>query len=570
LKAGALKLTRFVVLFCTFICALHADEPYHWESTQVDDSAQLLTLFSQDVPLVSVLRDKLGHEQISYLWLLTYSRATVAQRTLSAVPFFYWKVGSGSDKVKKTDLKPLMNLSLPQRTVVPSTFRNIIQWTILDPFSTPLRASSRAYQNNRHDHELLHLEEAESYLQSAPSAYLTDDERDTIIARLELRKSLLGDFVSAGRAASFGQNAVLAQERICAKNWELLRQCADKTGLVFQPLNLAGTKNEYAMLWAPAHWTAPWPSARLGPVWKLLNIKEPQGEREKIPLGVYSLTYPKMPLLMIDFRNSAHLKWHELTQRSITEITSGVIGISRFANWYYYVAADLYHFYASRRGTATNQQQRLDCYSKFRVALERDQNLEPALRADMLKRVSFYSVNPLETSAKKEFQAAVKRYDLLQANPPVKLLNKDRRIELARYEATTEGQQVRGDLLHYCTFGLYTRHATGPDVLDRLALYREVEYDLGFLDKLSVAGTPPEVAYDSTFIRGAVSELALLLPDIQSPLIRARAQQAIQKLQNISADSQLRAQCLEALDSLHGATTASGLREGSGTPETLR
>jgi hypothetical protein len=114
------------------------------------------------------------------------------------------------------------------------------------------------------------------------------------------------------------------------------------------------------MLWAPcaigrrrrsrAH--------ALGPVWELLNIKEPHGEREKIPLGVYSLTYPKMPLLMIDFRNSAHLKWHELTQRTITEITSGVIGISRFTNWYYYVAADLYDFYASRRGTATNQQQR--------------------------------------------------------------------------------------------------------------------------------------------------------------------------------------------------------------------
>jgi hypothetical protein len=567
---GALKLTRYVVLFCTLICALRADEPYHWESTHVDDSAQLLTLFSHDVPLVCVLRDKLGHEQISYLWLLTYSRPTFGQRTLSAVPFYYWKVGSGSDKVKKNDLKPLMNLSLPQRTVVPSTFRNVIQWTVLDPFSTPLRASSRAYQNNRHDHELLHLEEAESYLQSAPSAYLTDDERDTIIARLELRKSLLGDLVSAGRAASFGQNAVLEQERICAKNWELLRQCADKTGLVFQPLNLAGTKNEYAMLWAPAHWTAPAPGARLGPVWKLLNIKEPHGEREKIPLGVYSLIYPKMPLLMIDFRNNEHLKWHELSQRAITEITSGVIGISRFTNWYYYVAADLYDFYASRRGTATNQQQRLDCYSKFRVALERDQNMEPALRADMLKRVSFYSVNPLETSAKNEFQAAVKRYDLLQANPPVKRLDKDRRIELARYETATKGQQVRGDLLHYSTFGLYTRQAKGADVLDRLALYREVEYDLSFLDKLSVAGTPPEVAYDSTFIRGAVSELALLLPDVQSPRIRARAEQAIQKLQNLSADSQLRAECLEALDSLHGANTASGLREGSGTPETLR
>ncbi len=565
-----MKLSRFIVLFCTCLLALRAAEPYHWQSTQVADSAQLLTLFSQDVPLVSVLRDQLGHEQVSYVWLLTYSRPTLAQRALSAVPFFYWKVGSGSVKVRKSDLKPLMNLSLPQRSVVSSTAREIVQWTVLDPLSMPVRASSRAYQTNTHDHELLHLEEAESYLRASPTnSYLSDSERDTVVARLELRKSLLGDFVNDRRASDFGLNAGLEQQRVCQKNWELLRQLADKTGLVFQPLNLAGTQNEYAMLWAPADWTAPMSGTRLGPVWKLLNIKEPPTKHQKTALGVYSLTYPKMPLLMIDFRDGTHLKWHELTQRAITEITSGVIGISRFTNWYYFVGADLYDFYASRRGTAMNQQQRLDCYSKFRVALQLDKDLDPTLRASMLKRVNTFSVNPLEASAKNEFQAAVKRYDLLQANPPLRRLQKDRRAELARFEARPS-QQVRADIFHFATFTLYTRRAQGEDVLDRLALYRAVDWDLGFLDKLSVAGTPPEVAYDSTLIRGTVSELALLLPDIKTPTIRARAEEAIKKLQNLSADSQLRAQCLEALDSLNGTTTASGLGEGSGSPATLR
>jgi hypothetical protein len=104
--------------------------------------------------------------------------------------------------------------------------------------------------------------------------------------------------------------------------------------------------------------------------------------------------------------------------------------------------------------------------------------MEPMLRADMLKRVSLYSVNPLETSAKNEFQAAVKRYDLLQANPPVKRLDKDRRDRTgAVSRQATKGQQVRGDLLHYCDVRPCTHVTpTGQDVLDRLALYREVEY----------------------------------------------------------------------------------------------
>ncbi len=63
-----------------------------------------------------------------------------------------------------------------------------------------------------------------------------------------------------------------------------------------------------------------------------------------VPLGVYSLNYPKMPLLLIDFRDKLHVRRHELAQRSINEITSGVIGISHFTNWYYYVGADLYDF----------------------------------------------------------------------------------------------------------------------------------------------------------------------------------------------------------------------------------
>lgn len=610
---GRWSSVRFIVLaFASLASSRAAEQKYYWQSTPVDGSAQLLTLLchscedpgntGRDIPLVAVLRDSLGKAQaqdnrISYVWLLTYSKPSWEKRALSAVPFFYWKIGDGSPKVGKHDLKPLMNLSLPRRSIVPSTTRSILQWTVLDPLSTPVRASSRAYQNNRLDHERLHLQEAESYLQASPISTdetgLNEKELDTVVARFELRKSMLGDFVNGPQAAERGEDANLERERVRARNWELLRQCADKTGLLFEPIDLAGAHNQYAVLWYPVDRAAPPEGPRLGPVWKLLDVRDPYEEREHVlaqpryqrtlngqasqvvPLGVYSLTYPKMPLLLIDFRDGIRVRRHEMTQRTINEITSGVIGLSHFTNWYYFIGADIYDFYASRRGTAMNQQERLNSYSQFRVALGLDRSLDGDLRADMQRRVNSFSVNPLEVSTKNELQAAVQRYDLLQAatasddSPLVHRLDKDRRAELARFEGK-QSQQVRGDIFHYATFGLYTRRTPGDDLLDRLGRCREVDYDLNFLDGLAAAGTQPEVVYDPIRIQRAVMELTSLLPQIEAPETRQHAERTLEKLRALSSDAKLKAQCSTALDSLRGTAAASGIPEGSGTPETIR
>jgi len=553
-----MKLIRILFAFSICLLSLRAEQSYYWKSAQVDDSAQLLTLFSHDTPLVAALRDKLGSDKITYVWLLTYSKPKLHQRVLSAVPFFYWKVGDGSSKVRKNDIKPLMNIGLPQRSVVSSTFRNVLQWTVLDPLSTPVRASSRAYQNNSHDQERLHLEEAVGYLQSAPVGdgddQLTEKERDTVVARLDLRKNLLGDFVDSSRASHFGQNANQEQEANRLRNWELLRHCADKTGLEFQPIDLAGTKNQYAILWFRPEQPAPPIGPRLNPVWKLLNIANPYTETNRptarVPLGVYSLTYPRMPLLMIDFRDGTHLKRHELTQRAINEITSGVIGVSRVTNWYYFVAADLYDFWASHRGTATSQQERLDSYSKFRVALSLDKTMDADLRSAMQKRVYSFSVNPLESTTKKEFQAATKRYELLTAaaanehSSLYRRLEKDRRSELARFEAT-KAQQVRADIWHYSSFGLYTRRDQGDDALQRLARYRQIDYYTNFLEGIEASGTPPEVAYDAFRIRSAVAKLSLLLPDVDSASVRQRAEQSMHTLRESSLGGSVSSEALQ-------------------------
>src|SRR5581483_9898309 len=320
---------------------------------------------------------------------------------------------------------------------------------MLDPSTTPIRATSRAYRTNQIDHERLHLEEALSYLRESPSgngpSTLTAKQINTLIARLELRKTLLGGFVSERAAARIGEESKIKYERTRSRNWELLREYADKTGLYFEPLNLAGTSGEYAILWFPLEESAEPGGTQLGPIWRLLNIKNPwkdarlksasvtgyareldadgnllppgeSGVRQVklLPVSVYSLNYPKMPLLLVDFRNSMHVKWHEIAQRSINEVTAGVIGISHFTNWYYYVAADLYDFIESRHGAATNLSSRLDCYSQFRVKLQLDHQLDSRLRHEMQQHVDALAVNPLESAPESETAAALTRYSMLQ------------------------------------------------------------------------------------------------------------------------------------------------------------
>jgi hypothetical protein len=567
---------------------------YYWKSVPVGTTAELLTLFcgdcavaaatGKDTPLVAILRDTLGdpgteNDRLIYVWLLTYSRPNLGQRLLSAVPFFYWRVGKGSAHVGQGDTKPLLDLTAPQHPVLTGISRELLQYTLLDPMTTPIRATSRAYRTNEMDHERLHLEEAIHYLRQAPASpgqtSLSATQLDTVIARLELRKKLLGGFVSEHDATKFGQQENFEQEQTRTRNWELLRQSAERTGLVFEPLDLAGTSGQYAMVWFPAHAPAQQPAgAELGAAWKLLGIRNPWKDQRfgeerpeiRVPLGLYSLNYPRQPLLLIDFRDKLHLRWHEMTQRSINEITSGVIGISHFTNWYYYVAADLYDFVASRHGRAMNQAERLDCYSQFRVALALDQQLDPALRAAMQQRVDSLAINPLETAAKHEVQAADARYALLTAQTGEKLtkrLNKERRTELARFQDSRK-KELFADVLHDATLGIYTRRAKlGDGLLSQLNAYRRIQHDLNFLDKLAAAGTPPEVAYQPARIKTSMDELTSMMGQLPWNDTRAHAERTLIKVRALSEDPVLQADCTSAIASLRPARGEFGIAAGA-------
>lgn len=586
---------------------------YYWDAKPVGDGAQLLTLFCRScervdgiegVPLVSVLRDTLidkdpENDRVSYVWLLSYARPTLGQRLLSAIPFFYWRVSAGTKTVSVNDTAPLLNLTSPHHPVISEIGRNVLQWTMLDPRTMPIRATSRAYRTNQVDHARLHLEEAIGYLRNAPTgtgdSALTQTQLNSVIARLELRKRLLGGFVSERDVARVGLESGFEEERIRSRNWELLRQCAEKTGLVFESIDLAGNSGKYAIVWFPVGQSAPQSGSSQGAIWKLLNIKNPwsdsrlketagreyirsldanglllpagaQGARQArlVPLGVYSLENRKAPLLLVDFRDKLRVRRNEMTQRAINEITAGVIGISHITNWYYYVGADLYNFVRARHGAAVDQAARLESYSQFRVRLALDHQLDPALRKEMEQRVESLAVNPLEGDADREMQLAQARYLHLQAEGRdggrlVARLDRDRRSELVRFGESRQAQFAH-NLLRAASLGSYTHRAKKDDgnlaMLDR---ERRIQYQLTFLNSLAEAGTAPEVAYDSSRVKASVVELGSLMRGLHAPKVRVQVEATIERLQALSKDPELQASYAIALAALRPETpSASG------------
>ena len=577
---------------------------YYWRDLNVGGTAVLSTLFchspaalespvpdqraeSRDIPLIAVLKDTLGdsnpeNDRLTYVWLLTYKRPSWGQRILSAIPLFYWHFGNGSDGGRQHDVSPLLDLASPEHPMLADFRHDLMQWTALDPSFMAIRATSRTYRTNEVDHERLHIEEAASYLRKAPVSEdgigLTLTQVNVVIARLELRKKLLGGFVSQKRTAQLGERAAFQEERIRMRNWELLRECAEKTGLVFQPLDVGTTPRDYAMLSFPADETLEPSGTSLSPVWKLLGISNPWRDgvlrkdrgAQNAPLAIYSLNYSKAPLLMIDFRSKKRVRWHEVAQRSINEITAGIIGLSHFTNWYYYVAADLYDFYAGRHGAAVDQAARLDCYAQFRVELAMDTHLDRKLRNEMQQHIESLEINPLESNPQREIAAAWARYAQLEQEarpngPLLERIDKDRRRELASFGESGVGMTWYG-ALHELTFGAYTHRAKeGPAELEQLDRNRRVDYELAFLDSLTRAGTRPEVTYNSAHIEKSISELGNLLPNVHSRAVTVHATETLEKLKQLSFDAGVQADCSRSVALLGSGSAGTSGNDSSST-----
>jgi hypothetical protein len=404
-----------------------------------------------------------------------------------------------------------------------------------------------------------------------------------VLARLNLTKNLLGglmtekglDGVTAARDAARSQSV--------GRNWELVRNSAERVGLIFEPLSLVNAAEEYAVLWFPVGTEFAAPGVSLKSTWKLLHLSDPWNDSrlknwngysemrwldengrllpygavgikqvKVVPLALYSLTYPRAPLLMVDFRNGLQTRRREVIQRASEEIVSGVLGLSHFANWYYYVGNGAYEFVKARRGSAEDRALRLDSYSEFRVALALTTSINPSFQQELQSRVKRLAMNPLETTADQDIASAWQHYHALQRSAVSEdgltvRVDRDRRRELASFGQGDPGM-IWATMLHYASFGTYTRTVPQqPGNLDLLSKNRKIEALIRYLDRVAASGPEVEVSFPAEQIQSSVNELVSATSQGVPPKVRREVLRVIASVQAQTKSEAIIAGCTRAL-----------------------
>lgn len=580
--------------------------------------AELLTIFGRldglprekqedgEVPLVSVLRDTLGdtdpeNDRLRYVWMLTYARPTFLQRVASGVPFLYSR--AGNRKSAKGVPPPIIDLAKTDREVWNRFFWAALQNIFLDSYGFPLKAASRSYRRNLDDYRKSHVTRALAILslyeaETGAKPLFSPEEMRDIQARLMLSEKALGGIVD-----DIFLQRVYAKETTIAKdirghNWELLRQRAESEKLYFEPLELPDGSATHAIVWVARpdlvtyknrpfksrflNIANPWRDDRLR-YWdgyvatryfdadnRVVSPETP-GARpvQMIPLAVYGLDHPKIPILLVDFRDRTNPKWREISRRVLEDVTRTVLTLSRFGDIPYFLSRTVYDFVTGRRGMDINQPTRLRTYSQLKLLLSLDASLDPEFRDEINRRLELVSSNPRENDMYDEAAIARGQYEALlrYANDaeglPARLI-RDRREEMANYEKRGQAAKVLTRLANILSFGLYTRRAdVTADFNERLDRARRMTYYRRFLRE-AVRRTPQiEVVYNMEDVRRALQFVAE-----NGELADGKTAQAAARVFAQTKDDEARTLALRCLYRINNETAKSELLRIYSSPQT--
>lgn len=555
---------------------------FHVEKLSVSGGADLLTVIGQvpgrnpgeiaEVPMLSVLRDNLGdsdpeNDRLRYVWVLSSVRPSLLDRAAGALPFLYWRPHFGKNADQKP--VPVIDLGETSHTVWNSLAGQVTQVLALDPNGALVRSSTRTYRNNLEDHRRVQLLEGLAVLarlEDLPEIreLLSEPELKELQTRLTLAGQPLGGLVTAEKLPDAYVEQRTHSEELRGHNWELLRQLAEKNGLYFQPLGVNGSAT-HAILWiATADLTErKWDGRFLGigdpftdeRLRKWTGYREVRDGREMIPLALYALDYPKVPLLLADFRATHGPKRREMIRHAATDTLTGVLGISQWGNWPYMAGAWTFNFVRERHGAANNRSARLKAYSEVRQWLALDGTLDSGLRTELQERLEILGVNPMEESVFTETQIAERQYAALTkyAQDPKGLparLQKDRLAELNAYEHGTAARAGMR-IATIATLGSYSpleieKHDP-TRVQKELDVNRRVTKQTSFLASVAKSSPQTEIVWNMDEVRHALDQLA-------GSRMPARSVQLVQQIMRQTSDEETRALCQRALQSLNAAS----------------
>jgi hypothetical protein len=574
------------------------------ERTAVPGGAQLITLFGRQagvatgserqdkVPILSVLQDTLGdsdpaNDRFRQVWVYSYAKPTHWQKFTAGLPFFYYSTLKNRNPGGGVPA-PFLDLGNPRKGTWRSLTEAMLQTGFLDGAGMAFRLTSRSYRSNVGDYRKLHLWQAVTAISAAEStasqrSSTSDMGFPALGARLVLATRPLGAFVSEKYLQVAWERQSHQSSINRGRNWELLRQQAEENGFRFQPLSLAGQKNNFALLWAeqPSP-TAAAPqnfkgqflgisnsfmhksSCELNRSAQTQNIDK-QGNRvtedsldaraeARTPLALYALDHPRVPLLMVDFCNPGRPGTGERMRRFATDLTVNVLGLASLSNWQYMLAKSSYMFVRKRHGAALDRSARIRAYAQLQYSLKFDSSLDPDVRGGLEQKLQGLGLNPLGVGLNSEVEMARGQHAALlkwAASPDglAREVQRDRARELVPLRHS-RGARILFGLAHFGSLGLYSH---GEDVTEggqkMLDLQRRFAFHKNFLELVLASGPQPEVAWNAEVVGRSVDEVSEL--GRQGRNVRSKAVKLISALMRETGDEWIRQRCVESLQRLN-------------------
>ena len=542
------------------------------------------------IPLVSILRDTLGdnnpeNNRLRYVWPLTYTRPTIKQRLAASIPFFYARIGN-KEKLTKTP-PPAMDLAEPESEVWNKIFWTALQNILLDTYGTPIKASTSSYRRNNSDYRRSHIIRALSVLALYQAVkgeeVFTPAEMATMQARLLLSEKTFGGLVDDSNLQNYYAKKTAQTRDERGHNWELLRQRAEAESLYFEPLMMPDGSATHALLWiakrdlvnqqdSPRYHgrflniANPWTDKRLlnwhGYIETryfdsenhLVDSQTPGAEAvEMIPLGLYGLDNPKIPMLLVDFRDNYNPKKREMSRRVLNDVTRNLLSLSKAGNLPFFLGRTVFDFVTGRRGMDINQSSRLHTYSQLKLLLALDESMKPELRSEISGRLETVSLNPFENGLNAEASVALAQYDALVAfaKDPQGLaakVERDRRAELMPLEHGAKAQ-FAFRLMNVLTFGKYVhREEHASDMEDRLDIARRLQYHTNFLQQITKSSADIYITWNLEDVRRSLRFISE-----HGSEAGAKAAGATAKIFARTKDDETRRACLDSLSRIDSA-----------------
>lgn len=561
------------------------------EKTEIKGGAELITVFAtlkglnlqKQVPMVSILRDTLGDDKVEndslrYLWMLSYTRPSFAQKFSAVIPFLYTRT---QNKRKVGDEPPpaLMDLRSTDQQMWNKIFWIAFRSLVLNDIGSVTRTPVVHYRDNVKNYQKTAIVRALALISLYESAnntkLLSDAELREIQARLLISDSFFAPLMQRENLDRIYKKDVTQSQYVLGTNWELLRQYSELQGLIFEPLKMPDGKTTHAILWTTESDLLANKNRKFEA--RFLNIKNPwqdkrltnwKGYKEirwfdsenrqvepdtpgaipktMIPLGLYGLDFPKIPILLVDFRDTHNPKRREMSKRILDDF-SRALSISRFSNFPLFVGKFVYDYVTTKRGMDINQVSRFQSYSQLKLLLSLNASLDENFRDEVSKRLEIVSLNPLENNLEVEVKLAEKQYANLMSYAkrddglPAKI-EQDRREEMVALKHGSKKRMLYA-LGNFLTFGLYThREKSTPELMEQLDIRRQLGFHERFLREIAIASANPEIDSNVDAIKSSLLFLTENGTDAGDKTVKA-----ISKIFNISADETIRTLCLNSL-----------------------